>query len=526
MGLVWFLIYVVRWISLKTKLRKYSYFDSKLDAFITDEFEMAFAFAGSVYVPPTFDEMVPAERSAILNHERRHVKFNHEFDKWLMNMARVILWINPIFRYLSNELSAIHEFEADDDFAPGYDRILYSELLLKLQFQKSDLPLMASPFSQSLIKKRVRQLNQPKSNTMKKGLFFLSLPMIIMLVYAFSIETVNKPHQEESQVLTPHFVSPINLSKVTRYSSFGMRKGPGSAESQMHEGLDLAAEVGTDVFASSTGTVVLVEHYSTGHGLRVGFDHADSFETRYSHLDQILVVEGQNVESGQLIGKCGTSGKSTGPHLHFEILKNEEHVDPEKFLSLSLLDFGASDLSKEKFLVIIDPAHGGKDNGVQVGDHTEKDLSLKYALTLRDELKVLGISSIILREDDRSMSLEQRTMATYGTENVLYLSLHFNESKSDSAQGIELYLSEQEDVNQLKSKLYGEIFGQLAVAKDIQFRGVKTAGFYVVKNSNSPAILMELGFMSSPEELEKILDDQYRKKVCSVIAESTNLYVN
>ena len=112
------------------------------------------------------------------------------------------------------------------------------------------------------------------------------------------------------------------------------------------------------------------------------------------------------------------------------------------------------------------------------------------------------------------------------SENVLYLSLHFNESKSDSAQGIELYLSEQEDVNQLKSKLYGEIFGQLAVAKDIQFRGVKTAGFYVVKNSNSPAILMELGFMSSPEELEKILDDQYRKKVCSVIAESTNLYVN
>lgn len=104
-------------------------------------------------------------------------------------------------------------------------------------------------------------------------------------------------------------------------SQFGYRWG------RMHEGVDIAAPTGTAVIAADSGTVVFAG-YKSGYGLMVEVNHGNGFSTRYAHNSKLLVSGGQKVNKGQLIARSGNTGRSTGPHLHFEIRKNGVPQNP------------------------------------------------------------------------------------------------------------------------------------------------------------------------------------------------------
>lgn len=108
-------------------------------------------------------------------------------------------------------------------------------------------------------------------------------------------------------------------------SRFGPRWG------RMHNGLDIAAPKGTPVRAAARGRVVHSGPLGT-YGLLVVIDHGGGVETRYAHNSVLLVKAGETVEKGQVIARVGSTGNSTGPHLHFEVLIDGEHEDPEKWL--------------------------------------------------------------------------------------------------------------------------------------------------------------------------------------------------
>jgi len=100
---------------------------------------------------------------------------------------------------------------------------------------------------------------------------------------------------------------------------------------QHHWGIDIAAEVGTPVLSSAPGVVAFTGWYA-GYGRTVYIDHGDGWTTLYGHLSEIVVPVGQLVGRGDEIGAVGNSGRSTGPHLHFEIRRYNKPVDPLKFL--------------------------------------------------------------------------------------------------------------------------------------------------------------------------------------------------
>jgi murein DD-endopeptidase MepM/ murein hydrolase activator NlpD len=100
----------------------------------------------------------------------------------------------------------------------------------------------------------------------------------------------------------------------------------------MHEGLDFSAPQGTPILAAAGGVVRTVTQHS-GYGNMMEIDHGEGLVTRYAHAQSILVSEGQLVTRGQLIAKVGSTGLSTGPHLHFEVRKNEKALDPRLFLA-------------------------------------------------------------------------------------------------------------------------------------------------------------------------------------------------
>ena len=115
-------------------------------------------------------------------------------------------------------------------------------------------------------------------------------------------------------------------------SPFGRRESPTAGASTYHQGIDLAAPAGTPIYATRTG-VVTIATYSNSAGWYVSINHGDGYSSIYMHMTSYVVSSGQAVSAGQLIGYVGSTGISTGPHLHFGIAKNGRYVNPAGFIS-------------------------------------------------------------------------------------------------------------------------------------------------------------------------------------------------
>jgi murein DD-endopeptidase MepM/ murein hydrolase activator NlpD len=115
-------------------------------------------------------------------------------------------------------------------------------------------------------------------------------------------------------------------------SSFGLREDPIDGHHKHHHGLDIAAPEGAPVRAAGGGVVASVEDNAGGYGKTILIDHGDGLTTRYAHLSEMNVTQGQRVEAGAVVGRVGQTGRSTGPHLHFEVRSHDHPIDPENVL--------------------------------------------------------------------------------------------------------------------------------------------------------------------------------------------------
>lgn len=117
-------------------------------------------------------------------------------------------------------------------------------------------------------------------------------------------------------------------------SSYGWRIDPFNGNKAFHEGLDFSASVGTPIYAAAGGIVTTAEQ-TADYGKIVKIDHGLGLETRYAHASKLMVKLGERVEKGQVVALVGTTGRSTGPHLHYEIRLNGNVLDPRKYLKAS-----------------------------------------------------------------------------------------------------------------------------------------------------------------------------------------------
>ena len=135
---------------------------------------------------------------------------------------------------------------------------------------------------------------------------------------------------EVGTLVPPTYIKPIAGGRLT--SNFGPRKAPTKGASTYHKGVDWATPVGTAVYASSGG-VVAKAGWGSGYGYVIYINHPDGKQTRYGHLSKVKVSVGQTVKQGQVIAASGNTGRSTGPHIHFEILSGGTQVNPFKYLN-------------------------------------------------------------------------------------------------------------------------------------------------------------------------------------------------
>ncbi len=133
-------------------------------------------------------------------------------------------------------------------------------------------------------------------------------------------------------------IPPINPDrKVYRFSSsFGYRTDPKSGKRAYHKGVDFALKTGNPVYATGDGVIESVKFEFFGYGTQVVIDHGFGYKTRYAHLKSTEMVEGMKVKRGECIGLSGNSGKSTGPHLHYEVIYRNRQVNPTNYYDMSI----------------------------------------------------------------------------------------------------------------------------------------------------------------------------------------------
>lgn len=130
-------------------------------------------------------------------------------------------------------------------------------------------------------------------------------------------------------------VMPINMKDYTMSSGYGYRRDPVYGTAKFHEGLDFAAATGTPVFATADAVVEVAERKDS-YGNCIDLNHGYNYMTRYAHLSQILVKPGQKVKRGEMIGKVGSTGKSTGSHLHYEVRFKGQSQNPVHYYFMDL----------------------------------------------------------------------------------------------------------------------------------------------------------------------------------------------
>lgn len=164
-----------------------------------------------------------------------------------------------------------------------------------------------------------------------------------MVIQSKSLDEITKLAEEKEKFLEAiPAIQPIRNKDLKRMASgFGWRSDPFTKVRKMHWGMDFTSPRGTPIYASGNGTVTRADASSTGYGKHIRINHGYGYLTLYAHLSKYNVTSGQKVKRGDLIGFVGSTGRSEAPHLHYEVWKDGDRINPINFYygNLSALEF-------------------------------------------------------------------------------------------------------------------------------------------------------------------------------------------
>ena len=293
-----------------------------------------FSFFSNVFIPRQLerDKLEP-----ILMHEKAHIKLGHTFDLILLEVYSLIFWFNPLVYAYRSSLKAIHEFQADEAVLKNNTSLVDYLQLLLTHVQSENTHSLYSYFNHPILKNRIMMMTKSKTKPLKLLSYLSMLPVLGLLSMAFMQPTYKTPLSIEISyrpiLLTPPSLFPVKGAGIEEITA-GFRQNivhPITKEKVDHQGIDIRAAEGTEVIATETGTITKAK-FDGDWGNLIIIAHADGYTSYYAHLRNFKVKEGQIVKKGETIGYVGNTGKSKGPHLHYEVRLNNKQLDPMKFI--------------------------------------------------------------------------------------------------------------------------------------------------------------------------------------------------
>jgi murein DD-endopeptidase MepM/ murein hydrolase activator NlpD len=262
----------------------------------------------------------------------------------IASLAVGVLFVAILFKFIDSPKERLlrqQNTAYKESYAVLQERMKQLELqMVELEQRDNDVyrsifeatPIPDSARVKEMLAKNEIRLIQSLSNTalienMRNQLNNLSLRMSFQ-VQSFTEITAMVKNKEKLLRAIPAIqpVSNKNLKRVA--SGFGYRIDPLYKDSRLHAGLDFSAPTGTPIYATADGEVQIAGFNTDGYGNKVVINHGYGFQTLYAHMVRVLARVGQSIKRGEVIGYVGSTGKSTGPHLHYEVIKRGTKVDP------------------------------------------------------------------------------------------------------------------------------------------------------------------------------------------------------
>ncbi|MCZ4693733.1 hypothetical protein DWB61_10035 [Ancylomarina euxinus] len=314
--------------------------EGDLNLIYLEQAHSPYSFFNYVFWNPSI--LSKTENKQILLHESIHSKQLHSIDLLIIELLKAFFWFNPIIYLVKNALVEVHEYCADqacvinDTNKISYQKCLVQHIESRMNFN------LTSAFKSSLTLKRIKMIKKSNTSVWAHLKLILILPVLIISMLSFDYSEI-KADDPEMNISSNResFSSPIKpAEKVWISSPYGERMHPIKKKKLFHAGLDIAAPKGTPIYAVADGLIKKLQaNHVEGkaYGRFIIIQHDGDIASLYSQLDAYSVELGEQVKKGDVIGFVGTSGISTGPHLHFEIKKNGANINPADLIDLTSL---------------------------------------------------------------------------------------------------------------------------------------------------------------------------------------------
>ncbi len=336
LGVLYFTIRLLIQLCAIQKLKKSSHVvsENEFSHVRTNTAISPFSFFRYIFYYP--NQFSHQELRTIIAHEKMHARGMHSLDILFTETVLILMWFNPAIWLYKTVIKQNLEFLADAETCKeGEDKRAYQYLMLKQATEHHKINIV-NPFFNSIIKKRIVMLNQNQSKRINLLKLLLILPFLGIFLVGFNTKEVVKFSEDTSTASldheTPEFLSPVKAEDLIRVSAdFGPMRSPFTKKIENHTGIDLVTKSGKPVFASANG-VIKSSNKDKNRGNYIVIKHTGGYSTKYMHLKDRSVSTGEKVQTGDPIGHVGNTGKSTGPHLHFEILKSQKVLNPASFV--------------------------------------------------------------------------------------------------------------------------------------------------------------------------------------------------
>ena len=322
----------------------------------TDAAVPAFAWGRrQVVLPASLRSLTQDQIGLVLAHERAHQKRHDPLWFLTLSVVEAVFWFNPLIARQGRACRLAAELACDADVigqtktAPRtYAQTLIAALKLTAAASLTCVPAVGE---QDAYRLRVGQIMKPATppkiaRWLLAGLLLIVPVTVAQFAFAQGTTPALATIVPDAKVVPDGKTAPdakVVPDKAAAFAipvdgqtgeGYGMRKDPFTGKQEFHKGLDFIAATGTPVRASAAGTVTLAANWPAGYGEIVDIDHGNGMKTRYTHLSRTDVKVGDQVAAGQVIGAVGSTGRSTGPHLHFEIWQDGKAVNPAPLLGL------------------------------------------------------------------------------------------------------------------------------------------------------------------------------------------------
>lgn len=292
------------------------------------------------------------EYEFILKHELFHIKNKDIEYKFLLLILNCIYWFNPIIYMFINQIEEILELNCDENVLQGkeqFDRVKYAEILLnQIQVNRNKGYKFSMNFANRRKNIMKRFSNIVEKTTKKSIIGIATMSGVLLIISTFLIisipninfatidSIINNENEEiklqdnniinENSIDDEEYILPLKDNYIISYH-FGVKNN-----NVTHNGIDLGTINGEDILAVKSGTVIF-SSYKGSYGYLVIIEHKDGNMSYYAHCSKLNVNQGEKVKQGDVIAQVGSTGNSTGPHLHFEIrdAKNKE-LNPEEYI--------------------------------------------------------------------------------------------------------------------------------------------------------------------------------------------------